>query len=493
MKTLILFLIFIPSLGRLVSPVTYNHTHPGMALTLEDFLKHTKQNAEEAEKQRELDRQERATERENDKKEKAAEYKSQLEAIDVLVKKGVQDEVTRVLNPIQEKNDNRIGTLEKDMAQIKNLLTHSKTPSFQELPGHQPEPSEPAHVHPVHPLPVQNTLPSIGNISSGVGQTLSRVRRILAFQPILTRDVERQFRMNDNLKDNDEAMIAAAKEFIHYELKCKFPDQPKIVKVFPPVNSKDFDRLYVEFDTEQSASYIASFARFIKKKDHQVSLYVPSCFQQRFQAFNTEAFMLRNAPGLHPGDVRTRVKYGSYDFHLLSKPRDGCWSRVNLDTSNFPPLHEPGSSSSQSPSPPPGRPRDSPPPSRPKRGASSPLESENKSHKTSTPSPTQVTSEQSAHAANTASAQPNASVTALDESEKSEEESQCSSLPSTSPGPERSLCSLGQSSLPQLAQDMGEFAQTAVCSPSLSTNKHFTFDTRRMSLPASAGNSESLN
>ena len=382
---------------------------------------------------------------------------------------------------------------QKDMAQIKNLLTHSNTPSFRELPGHQPESSEPPHVHPVQSLPVQNSLPSIGNISSGVSQTLSRVRRILAFQPILTRDVERQFRMNDNLKDNDEAMIAAAKEFIHYELKCKFPDQPKIVKVFPPVNSRDFDRLYVEFDTEQSASYIASFARFIKKKDHQVSLYVPSCFQQRFQAFNTEAFMLRNAPGLHPGDVRTRVKYGSHDFHLLSKPRDGRWSRVNLDTSNFPPLHEPGSSSSQSPSPPPGRPRDSPPPSRPKRGASSPLESENKSHKTSNPSPTQVTNEQSAHAANTASAQPNASVTALDESEKSEEESQCSPLPSPSPGPERSLCSLGQSSLPQLAQDIGEFAQTAVCSPSLSTNKHFTFDTRRMSLPASAGHSESLN
>ena len=493
MLTLTLFLIFTSSIGTLVSPVTSTHTDPTMALTLEDFLKHSKLNAEELEQQRELDCQERAAEREQDKKVRAAEYQSQLEAIDNLVKKGVKDEVTRVLQPIQEKNETRIDTLEKDMAQIKNLLTHPKTDSFRELPRAHPFVSEPAPpVHHVLSPHVQNSRPSTGNITSAVSDTLARVRRILALQPILKKDVERQFRMNDNLKDNDDAMIAAAREFIHCELKCKFPDHPTIVKVFPPANTKDYDRLYVEFDTEQSANYVASFARFIKKTDHQVSLYVPSCFQQRFQAFNTEAFMLRTAPGLHPGDVRTKVTYGSHDFHLLSKPRDGRWSRVNLNTSHFPPLHAPGPSSSQASSPPPGRPRDSPSPTRPKRGASSPLENENKSHKTSTPSKIPASSEQAGPAPTTQ--QPPLPSPPQDESVSSEKPSQCSQLPSTTqPGPETSLPSQDQSVLHHHVHDVGEFAHTAVCSPSLSTNKDFTFNTRRMSLPPSAGYSNPLN
>ena len=138
MIILIFCLIFVPNKGRLVSPVTSTHIDPTMALTLEDFLKHTKKNAEELEQQRTLDRQERAAERDLDKKVRAAEYQAPLEAIDNLVKKGVKDEVTRVLEPIQEKNENRLGTLENDIVEIKNFITHSKTSSLQELHGVYP-------------------------------------------------------------------------------------------------------------------------------------------------------------------------------------------------------------------------------------------------------------------------------------------------------------------------------------------------------------------
>ena len=68
-----------------------------------------------------MDRQERAIERENDKKERTAEYKPQLEAIDVLIKKDMKDEVTRVLNLEQENIDYRVGTIKKDMGLIYKL------------------------------------------------------------------------------------------------------------------------------------------------------------------------------------------------------------------------------------------------------------------------------------------------------------------------------------------------------------------------------------
>ena len=208
------------------------------------------------------------------------------------------------------------------------------------------------------------------------------MKKIISLQPIDSNDVRRQYRMHDSVRNDKDALLSAVKEYLHYELKCEFQQQPDIERIFMPANTQDYDRLYVEFDSEHTAGYVASFAKNIRKPDRQVSLYVPSHFQQRFQALNKVAMEIRTAPGLSPGDVKTKVRYGINDFQLFSKTRKGRWTQVQLDMSKLPPLFPPSSTSSSSP--PPGRPRDHSQ-AREKRGASSPLEGGNKSHRISSP------------------------------------------------------------------------------------------------------------
>ena len=290
------------------------------------------------------------------------------------------------------------------------------------------------------------------------------------------KDVERQYRQKDGVTNDDQAMLAAVMEYLEGELKCKGEAVPRIVNVFPPANSPDYVRLYVEFEDEVSANYVASFARVLRKPDHQVSLYVPRCFQPRFQALNAYAKTLRTAPGLNSGDLKTKVRYGRADFILQTKPRNGRWSEVQVLSKNIPPLFPPGATDQTgsspppgrlrgSPSPPTGRPGASPPSYQNKRGAGSPLEGLAKAPR---PSSSSVSSLESfpvspgtpCYTPSLAVGEARARLT--------------SPVSPTLPAPVHSM-------------DTGTFGQTAVCSPSLSTNKHFTFSTtRRQSLPVSS-------
>ena len=211
--------------------------------------------------------------------------------------------------------------------------------------------------------------------------------------------------------------------------------------------------------------------------------------------------MLRGAPGLLPGDIKTKVIYGRSDFILLTKPRNGKWTSANIETSTFPPFQPLLGPAPVSSSPPPGRPRgsphsppanpaqpstgasQSPPPSEPsKRAASSPLESMPKAAKSAgtsilgnldtTPvlSPVPTTPPYTPSLA--ASKEPAESNPACTPTKRS--------VSQPKPGSVKTVLFL-------TSPDTDKFAHTAVCSPSQSTNKHFTFNTRRMSLPASAG------
>ena len=377
-----------------------------MALSLEDFLKYSS-------KQRAEDQEVRAKERALDSKVRAEEHESNLNAMKDLIKSGVKEEVSRVLKPIQDNNEKRIGSLEADMKEIKSILKSGQSSSqpsqsHDHTRDHHPDQAS-QHEPPHEQLPGGDSHNDV-QPNNDVNQALANVRKIISLQPIFPKDVDRQYRMHSNIQCDKDAMLSSVREYLHYELKCKYSDQPRIVRVFTPANTPNYDRLYAEFETEHSANFVASFARFIKKPDHQVSLYVPSTFQPRFHAFNTEAQKIRKAPGLGPGDIKTKVRYGVQDFQLFTKPRNGRWTLARLDTSMFPPLQSPSSQSSASP--PPGRPRDappspprpaslstaSPPPGRPrdaphslsrsKRGATSPLENGKKSHKMSSPSHT---------------------------------------------------------------------------------------------------------
>ena len=153
MIILILFPIIFPSLGitHLPQPVTTPclQVSDRMSLTLEDFLRINKENIASIEKQRVDDQRERAREREHDQHVRAKERVEDLGAISKLIESGVKDEVIRVIKPIEEKNEKRLGKLEEDMTQIKNLLT------FAQLHPPQAQASSPAQVPPpaVQPPP----------------------------------------------------------------------------------------------------------------------------------------------------------------------------------------------------------------------------------------------------------------------------------------------------------------------------------------------------
>ena len=197
------------------------------------------------------------------------------------------------------------------------------------------------------------------SISSDLVAAISKARRTLSLKPIFKKDVDLQYRSSESVISEHDAMIAAVKDYLYYELKYR-TNVPNIVRVFPPANSPNFDRLYVEFESEYDADYIASFARFIKKPDHQVSIYVPRGFQQRFRAFNLQARLIRTAEGLSPGDVKTKIRYDRVDFCLLSKRKNSPWSVVHFDKSILPPLECITTPVDQNSfSPPPGRPTES--------------------------------------------------------------------------------------------------------------------------------------
>jgi len=84
---------------------------------------------------------------------------------------------------------------------------------------------------------------------------------------------------------------------------------------------------------------------------------------------NLHARLLRTGEELNPGDLKTKVRYGSHDFCLLKKSRNSGWTVVNIDKSKLPPLEYNSSIRPLSSSPPPGRPSHHALTSR-KRGAS---------------------------------------------------------------------------------------------------------------------------
>ena len=300
MLTLIPLLFFISSGVGFLSNCSVTSSLSTMALTLEDFIRISDKNRTE-----------------------------DLEKINKMIESGVRAEVERVVKPMQNKNEERFDMLESKMSKLEDAMKKPAPP-----PPSLPQPVQ-VHAQQGHAAPSQGQPSQSGGEApcdlDKIQETLNRARKIISLQPIHNRkDVARQFRMHEDVTTDDQAMKAAVLEFIDCELKCK--NVPNIVKVFPPANNPDYDRLYVEFENETAASYVSGFSRVIRKPDHQVSIYVPRSFQPRFRAFNEHARALRTAPGLSPGDVKTKVIYGLNDFVLLTKPRNGRWLSLFLNT-----------------------------------------------------------------------------------------------------------------------------------------------------------------
>ena len=312
-----------------------------MSFTLEDFLE---ANKKEREKERETD----------------------LLKIRDMIESGVSSEINKVVEPLAQQqkrfeteSNKRIANLEAEVVSIRSLLQERNVPTQNQT--------------------YANTCHQASLVTNAQGDkiksNIAAAKKVIYLQPIYQReDVERQKRMYSTC-DDSEAMRYAVREYLVDELKIPAEDIPPINRIFPPFNTLNYDRLYVEFHTEHAADLVASHARIIKKPDHHVGLYFPRMFQARFRALNKIAKSLREAPGLNKGDLKTKVVYGNDDIKLLSRSRDGRWASVAVDLSSLPPIQPDAQITSSSP--PKGRNRRSPA-SNSKRPANSPLQSDSK-------------------------------------------------------------------------------------------------------------------
>ena len=432
---IILFITTIPKYNQIGSTSQVLLLPSNMSLTLEDFLKASKEQEEKRSAERE---QERA----RDQQTRASERAEDLEKFANMIKLGVKEEVSQAIKPIVEQQKQFEDSTKDEIRALKDntkekirALEANITDIKEIIKAGVPQPTP--QTHPPYYQPRQQSLgQTASNDLERVKVAISAAKKVIYLQPIYKdKDVARQYRMHDDVENDDQAMMHAVKEYLRDELKVKEGDMPPIVRVFPPAGSHSYERLYVEFGSEHTADYISSFAQNLRKPDHHVGLYFPRMFQARFRALSTLAKNIREAPGLNKGDMKTKVVYGTDDIHLLARPRDGRWGRAQICLDDLPPILV--NSSAPTSSPPQGRNRDIPVVAS-KRQAGSPLGSTSKSHRLS-----EV-----------------AEVDIADDNDEEIDNSRRASLPAT----------LRQA-------DRGFFGHTAVSSPKLISpqNKDFTF------------------
>ena len=205
-------------------------------------------------------------------------------------------------------------------------------------------------------LPARTAPPSSGTSSAvppSTSAVLQSAKKILGFAPITIDDIN-YLKAHHPITDDSEAMTFSILEFMNMEMKVPkhVTDNLVIKRVFPPARQPDgWKTLYAEFQDISTANLINQYVLNLQP-GKTVSIYVPHCLFPRFSAIRDIEHSYRNGEIKH----KTRIKYGTSDFVLLVKPRDKVapWSYVSLDS--LPPIQlsliDTNSSSS---SPPPGR------------------------------------------------------------------------------------------------------------------------------------------
>ena len=315
-----------------------------MPLTLDDLMKFMQD-----------EKAERAHERERDKQE-----------IKEMISNGVKKEIEAVLAPVQEKQQLMEKTQDHLKVQFLNVLQEVKDLKEQ-LNKQQTFPllQEPSSASSLTP----SGTPRFACLEKIIDKNLSRVvsaeerqirtlaseaRKILGLHRINMEDVERAGRLTGAL-DEDDAYIAAVKEFFRLEMKIgeSVYDTLNIKQIFPPAKD-NWDTLYVRFESEASVNTIYTYAKNLKKENRLVR-YIPKQFYDRYRAMESEAYLLRHSAE----KFKTRVKMGVTNLILYKKkPSERTWSIVpdSTDWPNVTLTLEDASNRRTSGSPPPGRP-----------------------------------------------------------------------------------------------------------------------------------------
>ena len=258
-------------------------------VSLDDIFNFMKQEKDERAKQRVQDMEERVKQREQD-----------MDVIKEMINKGVNAEVIAVIEPIslrQEKMEVEYKLLKDQLKEIMNEFTDLKKKCGidDQLLG--------STVHNVTYGDEEDSIEIKEKEISEVEDIVSSARRTVGLQCVYQEDVERQTRLY-GAKDETEARIMAAKEFLWCEMKVsgKVFDRMEVVKIFPTARD-NWNTLYLEFASESSVQIIYKNSRHLKRHQRLVS-YIPKQLYTRFQGLEETAYNLRHSSIKY----KTRVK-----------------------------------------------------------------------------------------------------------------------------------------------------------------------------------------
>ena len=256
------------------------------SLTLEDFLKYSKKQAEEQDEKRSAD----------------------LVKLSAMVK----SEIDSALDPVitrQEKYEQKtnvaIENINKEVASIKALVSSdgylpppalslsagTRSPAQKSLlsPRSSAWPPLPARppTHALPPMPPRppTHAPTSQQNSDILRQKFEEGRLTLGFEPISMKDLSRLSRQHD-IHDQELLMKMAILEYIRLDMTIKSLETSNIIRVFTQGGRFDSEvnRFYATFDSQATVSLIwRHVSKLSRKQDHHVMIYVPNAFQNQLR------------------------------------------------------------------------------------------------------------------------------------------------------------------------------------------------------------------
>ena len=113
----------------------------------------------------------------------------------------MRDEVKRVVEPLQKRNDDRIDKVETELKELRNLLAKGAPSSLSHAINH----SGTQHVVPTQ----TNKLTEGGDLSTELLALLTKARKTISLKPISKEDVDLQFRIKQNVISEQQALREA--------------------------------------------------------------------------------------------------------------------------------------------------------------------------------------------------------------------------------------------------------------------------------------------
>ena len=306
----------------------------------------------------------RAKEREDDKKEwreiREKERKEDREEVMKVIDKCIEEKITDVVGPLEEKTDSLVLVQGQVQAQVDMLAKE-----LSDLKGKKDKPEAANHGgqqqggRQVKVLHEAQVTPVVGEgQGADLEQVVSEARRTVGLYRIDQADLARMRQEQyGGAKSPEEEKILAVKEYLKGELKIDSRSIERMVieKTFY-LNSERPECLFVTFQHRSSVSRIYE-KTYIMRKESRVTTYIPRQFRDRARAISEIEFELRGAE-----KCKTKIRMGLKDLQLFKKAGRGArWEHVELLGAELPPVDLDIGSPSRllATSPAPGRPQQS--------------------------------------------------------------------------------------------------------------------------------------